>query len=109
MKKLKSFRIIADKGFQITFKNGITLSTFFGLLHYCENNFLSKNKSVFETLKHNEVLESKDCEVAVIKNKKFITRKMYKEVFGEDCLDDVVGYVKIDDWIKIFEWCKNQK
>jgi len=34
---MKDFRIYTNKGFQLTFENGLTISVMFGTGNYCEN------------------------------------------------------------------------
>jgi len=91
------------RGFQITFDNGICLSTQFSGFHYCSN------RTGLE-LEQKESYSSNNAEVAVLdKNGDFITKRAYKCAFGTDLYDDVDGYVHIDDWYRLLNWCKEQK
>lgn len=106
------FKITDGKGFQITFANGVTLSTQFGQYNYCENYILKKGLGsdltrAFGKENHCPNCESKDVEIAIWKgrNDEWLTRECpHCEVD-----DDVMGYVNIDTWFKIVEWCKDYK
>ena len=91
-------------GFQITFDNGLVLSTQFSGFHYCSN------RTGLE-LKQKESYSSNNAEIAVIDSStgEFITKQAYKEVFNKDLYDDVEGYVNVFDWYKLLTWCKEQK
>ena len=52
------FTVIAEKGFQLSFENGITISVMFGSGNYCENKSIQ-----FKTSGFDEVHKSKDAEV----------------------------------------------
>ena len=49
-----------NEGFRVTFPNGYTISIGTSSHHYCQNHVLGLNK--------NQQWESKDCEIAVIRN-----------------------------------------
>jgi len=99
------FKIIGNRGFHIVFPNGLTLSTQIGGGNYCNNYYFPIGE---EIKKH--TMESSDAEIAIWdKNGKWITKQMLQDIFPEELKDDVLGYVTIDKWIKIFEWCANQK
>ena len=88
----KMFKITGGKGFHITFPNGLMLSTQFGYGNYCENE---DNISLLTN--RPEIVASDDVEIAV---------------FDKDGLwvtDDVMGHITINDWLKIYQWCVNQK
>lgn len=111
----KSFKITRCKGFHITFPNGLTLSTQFGYGNYCENEYNEdyENENMIKfVIEHKTltIVESNTVEIAIWdKNGKWKTREMAKEVFNKDIGDDVMGWVTIDEWIKIFNWCKNYR
>ena len=101
----KSFGVNSNKGFHITFPNGITLSTQFGGGNYCENY----DYPIGEEIKANQ-MNSDDAEIAIWnKSGKWRTEDMMKELFKKEYSDDVMGRVSIAKWLKIFQWCKNQK
>lgn len=109
----KAFRITMGKGFQITFPNGITISTQFGFGNYCEN--LTDNTAISyggEVLSENYSgdVNCNDCEIAVFsKDGDWITKDaLIGSGVNVEPYDDVEGYVKIDNWLKIFNWCQNQ-
>lgn len=62
-----SFGANNNKGFQLTFSNGITISVQFGPMNYCEHNISNPNSKYVE---HDAPLKerswrSKDAEIAV--------------------------------------------
>ena len=98
------FQVNGNKGFKLTFPNGITLSSQFGFGNYCNNrNYLKLIES------NSGETTSSNCEVAVLnKDGSLITATMVDDlpdVFNND--DDVIGWVNMHNWLKIFEWCKN--
>jgi hypothetical protein len=99
------FKITSGKGFLITFKNGVTLSTQIGYYNYCDNYF-SDDKSFdkIQELVNKNDWESKNCEIAIWdKDGNWLTDKILN--IG----DDVCGYVELDEWLEILEKCKNYK
>jgi len=52
-----------NAGFQVSFPNGYTISIGTSCDHYCENHSLMRSASG-----HNGQWESKDCEIAIIRN-----------------------------------------
>lgn len=98
--KKKTFRTCDNKGFHITFPNGVTLSTQFGWANYCENydgpmpDFKSRPPDT----------RSDDAEIAIIgPNGKWLTRKF------KDNGDDVIGHAKFDEWLEAFQFCLKWK
>tara|TARA_Y100000034_G_scaffold12243_1_gene12861 strand:+ start:836 stop:1183 length:348 start_codon:yes stop_codon:yes gene_type:complete len=108
--KNKTFGCFHD-GFTITFNNGLLLSTRFGSMNYCENK--SGVMGNFAQTSGDPLL-SDDVEVAVWKTDRkpdeshdWVT-EWQTEVFDEDGYRDAVrGYVKIDDWLRLLDWCRN--
>jgi len=99
------FRITENKGFHIVFPNGLTLSTQIGGGNHCSNYRFPIGKE-----KKEQTMESPDAEIAIWdKNGKWVTEQMLQDIFPEKLESDILGYVTIDKWIKIFEWCVNQK
>ena len=98
-------------GFTITFDNGLLLSTRFGSMNYCENK-----STVMENFAQtsDDPLLSDDVEVAVWKtdgkpdeSHDWVT-EWQTEVFAENgYVQDVRGYLKIDDWLRLLDWCRN--
>lgn len=96
---MKTFRNNDGKGFQITFPNGVTLSTQFGWSHYCENydHQLPLDEAIAKT-----DWESDTAEIAMfLPDGEWITKEF--EFSG----DDVIGHVKIDKWLKAVEFCRD--
>lgn len=86
----------------ITFDNGYILSIFNGMGSYSENHldYDTWNKA----LKTGDILatyESKDVEIAIIKDGKFVT----SEVLDID--NDVKGYVPVEELMEIINKIKN--
>ena len=86
----------------IDFDNGYKLSIFNGFGSYSENhmNFEQHTK----ILKDKDLLsrwESKDVEVAIIKDGKFVTSEIL------DVEDDIKGYVSVEELIEIINKVKN--
>ena len=103
-------------GFTITFNNGLLLSTRFGSMNYCEN----KSGVMGNLAKPDDDptklagLLSDDVEVAVWKtdgkpdeSHDWVT-EWQTEVFAEaGYVEDVRGYVRIDDWLRLLDWWRN--
>jgi len=99
----KTFRNTNGRGFQITFPNGITLSTQFGWGNYCENYEGSEKLALQEELTKTN-WESNDAEIAIIgRHGEWLTKEFKDEG------DDVLGRIKIDEWLKAFDFCRNYK
>lgn len=91
---MKGFGICDNKGFYITFGNGITVSVQFGAGNYCRNrtSFASDNKG----------RECADAEVAIWdKNGEWITQE-----YDPNSTDVVMGYVDPDEIAKIIAWAQ---
>lgn len=96
-----SFAINRGKGFTIDFPNGVCLSTQFGAANYCENK---DNFEDFDVGKYIEYIPCKNVEIAIWDNKGvWITKK----ILNHD--NDVKGWVEIDEWLDIFDKCRNYK
>ena len=99
-------------GFTITFDNGLLLSTRFGPMNYCEN--FAKRDIIAMGKAADDPLFSDDVEVAVWKTDGKPDEshdwgtEWQTEVFAEDgYVQDVRGYGKIDDWLRLLDWCRN--
>ena len=83
--------IITDRGrFKLTFKNGYAVSVVNGYGTYCDNY-----NNVKLILGKKPIISEK-CEIAIIKNKEFCTKKFI------DSDDDVKGFVSPDELTEIF-------
>jgi hypothetical protein len=95
-------------GFWLKFDNGVVLSTQFAYGNYCEGHdlFVQKMRD------YNKFREDgvKNCEIAVGTEQEpcCLTEVMSIEVFGTS-EDMVRGYVTIDDWVQIVNWCHAYK
>lgn len=91
---MEGFVINDNEGFQITFKNGVTVSVQFGAGNYCTNktSFASDNKG----------RKCGNAEVAIWnKVGDWITQE-----YDHDLSDVVIGYVKPDEVVKIIAWAQ---
>ena len=100
-----TFASIENKGFHITFKNGVTVSVQFGIGNYCQHHNSDIKIGVEKEFRK---WESKNAEVAIWnKNGEWITKKCpYLDVAE---YDDVAGYVSTDEIIDVLTWAKNYK
>jgi hypothetical protein len=71
------------KGFQITFENGYTISVQYGKSNYCER------RDLFEEESPADQISSKNCEIAVWKDRTSKWEKM-----GEN--EDPVGFISFE-------------
>jgi hypothetical protein len=86
------------KGFKITFPNGITLSTQIGYGNYCEN----RNYNRCDFTDSQKEMQSDDCEIAIWDiEKNWVTREVYQHLFKRELHDDVVGWVKLSEWLHL--------
>lgn len=100
MSKYKAFRNTHGKGFQITFPNGVMLSTQFGWGNYCENSI---SKRLIKEKMEKIDWESDDCEIAIINSDgKWITKEF------KDKEDDVMGWVTMTEWLEAFDWARTR-
>ena len=88
-----------NKGFQITFDNGVTVSVQFGYGDYC-NNRLPNTRILFYT----EGQKCENAEVAIWNADTWITKK-----YDPDLTDDVIGHVPPDEIAKIIAWAQAYK
>lgn len=86
----------------ITFDNGYTLSIFNGMGSYSENrlDFDTWNKAL-KTGDIRATYESKDVEIAIIKDDEFVTSEIL------DVNDNVKGFVSIKELLEIINKVKN--
>jgi len=102
---MKYFAINDGKGFRIRFPNGLTLSTQIGGGNYCDNYDHFDNIMTIPNR-----IECSNAEIAVW-NKEgiWVTKKIVKKALNQKLDDNVMGYVSIEDWLKIFMTCKDFK
>jgi hypothetical protein len=82
-------RSTENKGFSITFENGLTISVQFGTMNYCERR---KSYPLYKSEMFNDIIESKNAEIAIWdKNNNWFD-------FG---LDTVKGWCSADE---VAEW-----
>lgn len=84
------FRITSNKGFHITFSNGMTVSVQFGRANYCQNYDSGFSESA--------MVSCPDAEVAIWNSDSLW---MTDTVLGNG--DDVVGYVTPDRLLEILD------
>lgn len=94
---MKKFNSTSNKGFNMTFANGITASVQCGAGNYCDNHF-SKDFSF------SKEASSNTAEVAAWnENDEWVTNK-----FCDTC-DDVAGYLSPDEVLQFLNSCANYK
>jgi len=104
----KRFKITRSTGFHITFPNGITLSTQFGPGCYGDNYYMTFDE-LEKLVEEGKNIESNEVEIAIWdKNGKWITSQMIAELFPDEDDNDIMAYVNIEKWLKIFHWCENR-
>lgn len=93
MRGYRGFNIFHNKGFHMTFANGLTVSVQFGAGNYCEH--YHDDVGCEQICEH---WESKDAEVAVWdRHGNWITRQFYDQDIG----DDVLGGQSTDEVAKL--------
>lgn len=99
---MKAFRINENTGFQVTFPNGVTLSTQFGAGSYGDNY-----NAPFPREATVKGAESDRVEIAafVAPGGEWVTKEICAAAGLEDPSDDVVGYVVVGDWLKLVNAC----
>ena len=102
------FKVMYNKGFHITFPNGVTLSTQIGFCNYCDNyDGHIRNTEDLDDFQYQRKFGSisSTAEIAIWtdKSEKWITEEC------PFCEKDssVTGYVDINKWLDIVEWCKS--
>lgn len=95
------FKITENKGFHMTFENGVTISVQFGFGNYCENKLDYKIMDYLINCIPKNV-ESVDAEIMIWDgNDKVITDKIFD--------DDVQGYLSPNDVLKAMVWASEYK
>ena len=101
------FKSTYNRGFQMTFENGITISVQYGEGNYCERRaFTTDINADMES----PCTESKNAEVAIWKDfsEDWITKQAYMECFNEELFDDVEGYQTPEQVATLIAWCVKQ-
>jgi len=100
---LKAFLLRANSGFQITLPNGVVVSTMFGYMHYGDNRNNQEEIGKYGLL-------SDAAEVAFFREEagNWVTKEV-AEIAGIDCGDDVIGWVSIDNWLKLLDAARTLK
>lgn len=98
-RKKKHFQTCDNKGFHLTFDNGLTLSTQFGPGNYGDNYDKPFHFSGTDIPRS---YDADQVEVAIIGSDGAWVTKQYR-----DDGDDVLPRVEFDEWLKIVDWCKN--
>ncbi len=98
-----------NRGFQIEFSNGYTVSCQFGTTNYCSRRSFDLDKILSERNQH--AVSSEDCEVAVITKKgEFVTGEVFKAMKVDISNDGMVaGWVSADDVGKIIAYVKDME
>lgn len=98
---MSNFKSTMNKGFQMTFDNGYTISCQFGSSNYCENkSYAEYNKEMKQ-----EVTECENCEVAVWdKNDNWITGEVVTKLGMESSEPMVQGWVTSSEVAKIISY-----
>lgn len=85
-----------QRGFQVTFGNGVTISTMFGAGNYCDNY----GSRLYQVADFNKC-ESSDTEFAAWREDgKWCTRELC-ELVDIPCSDEVVGYISVAQWLQL--------
>lgn len=100
----KAFETTRNKGFRLKFPNGLVLSTQFGWGNYC-GNYPNGEFPSLDELKEKKDSASNDCEIAIFDSSgRFIT-----EEYNPQGGDSVLGWVKMERWLEIVDWCRAYK
>ena len=92
------FTINENKGFCITFANGVTVSVQFGGGNYCDN------REAFTYQPYTEGQQSDNAEIAIWKDEEWITREF--ELEGETSDDEVIGFVYPRQVLQALIWAE---
>ncbi|MHA1333271.1 MAG: hypothetical protein ACTSPL_04250 [Candidatus Odinarchaeia archaeon] len=102
------FIIIDSSGFQIKFKNNIIVSARFAP---GTRSTAGKTFNDGQIIKFFDKWRSPDVELAVIceteKRSYWISRAVWMRLFGEDCGEDAVGYVRPKQFARVVSYCSH--
>ena len=94
------FRSTERKGFHMTFENGLTVSVQWGGRNYCENH----DNMDFS---HTKDMESRNAEVAVWSNERWLNANNFLSEEEADWCDDVVGWLTPEQVVDLLMRVKN--
>ena len=95
-------KITENKGFQMTFNNGLTISCQIGSNNYCDNRSYNFN---YQPEMRQSITECSNCEVAIWNNNdEWITGKIFKEIGMKSTEDMVAGWVDVDTVAKLISY-----
>jgi len=98
------FRINGGKGFQVTFKNGVTVSVQFGVGNYCKDyNKFPVIEDYIKESKEQAENGSPNAEIAIFNKDGWLTKEF------KDDGDDVLGYKTPEQVLKALNWAKKYK
>lgn len=101
------FAATENKGFQITFGNGYTISCQFGASNYCKNygRYLAPDYQYQEEMRK-PIHTCENCEVAIWKKgvKEWVTGEIVEAVGIDPGFGDVISCVEPDDVGKIIAY-----
>ena len=102
------FAVTENKGFQVTFSNGYTISCQFGATNYCANygRHLDPDYQYLEEMRK-RIHTCESCEVAIWKKgvKKWVTTEIIEAMGMEPCFDeDVLANVTPEEVAKIMAY-----
>lgn len=84
-------KITENKGFQMTFENGLTISCQMGSNNYCSNRDFYRG---FQAEMRQSITECDNCEIAIWdEDNRRITGEIFKEMGMESTGDTVAGWV----------------
>lgn len=96
----KKFVSTENKGFQITFGNGVIASVQWGAGNYCDNHFPADGD-----FSYRKSAQSNTAEVAAIDSQgNFITASVCP-----DAMEDVMGYLSPEEVLEFLNQCKNYR
>lgn len=99
--EFKAFAITGNKGFRMTFSNGITASVQFGPANYCDVRSYSVDSIEAPMKSPSQCWDSETAEVAAWdRDGNWVT----KEIFPDEC-DDVKGWVTTDEVVAFLCKC----
>lgn len=101
---MSKFTCCDNKGFQLTFANGVTVSVQFGAGNYCE----ARNILRHDIPKMAGTWSSADAEVAAwgpVPGEKWLTSAIWEKNTGEKLNDEVNGWMSTDQVLTFMQWC----
>lgn len=94
-----------NRGYKMSFENGVTISVQWGTGNYCENKDLSKG---YANAMGHETYSSNNAEILIIKGNETIT-KYFAEENNLSHDGHVVGWLEADKVAEAIMWAKNYK